>query len=230
VDAQILPSTLVATRSAWHRVAEHVLAAARYAATGRIGLRPSPGGVRTPPFGPTGRVVAIDGTDLVVTDDGASRRAPLTTLREAGRLADVVPGAPAQVYTPATPLDLDAPLAVDPEAAAVLAAWFALGEQALAAFSAGIAEDAPGEAQLWPEHFDLAITAAAVNYGASPGDADRPQPYLYVGPHETPADDGSGFWNAPFGAARDIGQVASVDDAVAFFRAGRDRLRGQRTS
>lgn len=225
MDSTTLPSTLVPTRSAWHRVAEHVLAAARYAGAGRIGLRPSPGGVRTPPFGPDERVVAIDGTELVVTAGGESRRAPITTLREAGRFVGISPGAPAHVYTPATPLELDEPLTIDPEAARVLADWFALGERALAAFSAEIAADSPGEAQLWPEHFDLAITAAAVNYGASPGDADHPTPYLYVGPHEPVADDGSGFWNAPFGAVRDIGEVGSAEDAVAFFRTGRERLR-----
>jgi hypothetical protein len=40
-----------------HRVAEHLLAAARYAASGEIGLVPAPGGFRTPPFGPDGRFV-----------------------------------------------------------------------------------------------------------------------------------------------------------------------------
>jgi len=37
------------TRSAWQALGEHVLSAARYAATGRIGLCQAPGGVGTPP-------------------------------------------------------------------------------------------------------------------------------------------------------------------------------------
>ena len=42
--------------------------------------------------------------------------------------------------------------------------------------------------QLWPEHFDLACeigdadAGTRANYGASPGDAAIPEPYLYVGP------------------------------------------------
>ena len=42
-----LPESLPATREAWHRLAEHVLAAAQYAATGDIGLVPAPGGFAT---------------------------------------------------------------------------------------------------------------------------------------------------------------------------------------
>jgi len=52
---------------------------------------------------------------------------------------------------------------------------------------------------LWPEHFDIGITVAEVNYGVSPGDASIGEPYAYVGPWHVP--DGA-FWNQPFGAAR----------------------------
>jgi len=183
----VLPTTLSQTRDALHRVAEHVVSPARYAVTGRIGLRPAPGGFSTPPFGADERLVAVDGIDLVVISSGAERRARLTTLRAAGALAGVAPGAPAHLYTPATPLELDEPLNIDAEAAAVLAGWFQLGGQALAGFAAGIAEDEPSEAQLWPEHFDLGIAAAQVNYGVSPGDEHVTGPYLYVGPDASTA-------------------------------------------
>ena len=43
-----LPDSLPATREAWHRLAEHVLAAAQYAATDHIGLVPAPGGFASP--------------------------------------------------------------------------------------------------------------------------------------------------------------------------------------
>ncbi|MGH8930525.1 MAG: hypothetical protein ACRDZO_07800 [Egibacteraceae bacterium] len=236
----VLPTTLGHTRHALHRVAEHVVSPARYAVTGRIGLRPAPGGFSTPPFGEDERIVAVDGIDLVVISSGAERRAPLTTLRAAGEFAGVTPGAPAHLYTPATPLELDEPLNLDAEAAAALAGWLQLGEQALALFAAGIAEDEPSEAQLWPEHFDLGIAAAQVNYGVSPGDEHVADPYLYVGPdastasrlsspapaggpHGGPPPGEEGFWNAPFGATRAIHEIRSVDDAVTFFQAGRDR-------
>ena len=42
------PPALAATRDGLHRVAEHLLAAARYAASGEIGLIPASGGFRTP--------------------------------------------------------------------------------------------------------------------------------------------------------------------------------------
>ena len=43
-----LLDSLPATREAWHRLAEHVLAAAQYAATDHIGLVPAPGGFASP--------------------------------------------------------------------------------------------------------------------------------------------------------------------------------------
>ncbi|HEX8805039.1 MAG TPA: hypothetical protein VF743_12625, partial [Acidimicrobiales bacterium] len=214
---------LVATRRSLHAVAEHVLAAALYAAVGRIGLRAAPGGFGTPPF-PAGdgggeHRLRVDGTDLVVLDAGGSgadagptRRAPLTTLRAAGDVAGIEPGAPADVYTPATPLDLDAPLTVDPGAARTLADWYALVDAALAAFTAEHAAEDPATVQLWPEHFDLATTVGRVNYGGSPGDDDHPRPYLYVGPHDPPAPGGSDrFWNEPFGASAPAERIESVD-------------------
>ena len=63
---------------------------------------------------------------------------------------------------------------------------------------------------LWPEHFDLGITAGPINYGASPGDAQVADPYLYVGPHDGPPPGDPAFWNAPFGAVRTIDQIVKV--------------------
>src|SRR5207248_1326998 len=148
------PARLAATRTGLHRVAEHVLAAARYARTGHIGLMPSPGGFRTPPFGADGAFLAVEETALVVGDVAGIRRAALTTIRAAAEFAGVTPGAPAQVYKPATPLNPDEPLAVDPEAARLLAGWYQLGAQAMTSLAAEIPGDRPGAVVLWPEHFD----------------------------------------------------------------------------
>jgi len=210
---------LAATRDGWHRVAEHVLAAALYAASGEIGLVPAPGGFRTPPFGADGRFLAVDGAELVA----GVRRAPLTTIRAAAEFAGVTPGAPARVYRPATPLDLDEPLMIDPRAARLLAEWYQLGAQALGRFAAEAPGDRPSAAVLWPEHFDIGITAAAINYGASPGDDHIADPYLYVGPHDGPPPGDPAFWNTPFGAARTFRQIGTVAEAAAFFRDGRAR-------
>lgn len=219
-------TTLVATRKALHRVAEHVLSAARKTATGHIGLVPSPGGFQTPKFaGDDGdRVVAVNGTDIEVRTSSGVRREPLTTVRAAATLAGIEPGFPWTTHPPATPVEPDDPLAVDAAAAQVLAGWFALGAEALARLARTAMDDQPGPAQIYPEHFDLGVVIGAVNYGVSPGDEAIPLPYLYVGPHDgVPAADA--FWNASFGAYVTIEQVGSVEDASAFFEKGRRLLR-----
>jgi hypothetical protein len=222
-SADCSPARLAVTRAGLHRVAEHILAAARYAATGRIGLMPSPGGFGTPPFGADGTFLAVEGSELVVGGAGGARRMALTTIRAAAEFAGVTPGAPAQVYRPATSLNLDEPLMIDPDAARLLAAWYQLGAQAMSRFAAEIPGDKPGAAVLWPEHFDVGMTAAGINYGASPGDDHIPDPYLYVGPHDGPPPGDPAFWNAPFGAARTFRQIGTVAEATAFFRDGRAR-------
>jgi len=221
---------LAATRAALHRVAEHVLAAALHAATGQIGLVPAPGGFRTQAFGADGRFLAVDGAELVVGDHAGSRRTALTTVRAAADFADTTPGFPAHVYEPATPLALDDPLTIDPGSARMLADWYGLGADAMSLFAAEIPGDQPSDAWLWPEHFDLGITAGAINYGASPGDDHITIPYVYVGPHNGPPPGDSAFWNAPFGAARTIHQIGTAEEAAAFFRDGRARVLAQATA
>ena len=224
-----LPATYDATRASLHAVAEHVLSPALHRATGRIGLRPTHGGFGTPWFRVGGheRRVRVEGTDLVVDGGGAERRAPLRTVGEAADLAEVEPGAPAEVYPPATPLEPDAPLALDPAAARVVHGWYQFTGRALDAFRRAHAADEPSIAQLWPEHFDLAISMAEVNYGGSPGDGGHATPYLYVGPWSLDGRDGA-FWNEPFGASLAYGDVGTVDDVVAFFSTGRRLATGRR--
>src|SRR5262249_45817787 len=140
----------------------------------------------------------VDDIDLVVEQGGVVRRAPLTTLRAAAAFVGVEPGMPDTVYAPSTPLDLDRPLAVDAASAAALAWWFATADEALRAFAREVsaelaaaavadpADAAPTPTTIWPEHFDLALSAGKVNYGASSGDDAIADPYAYVGPWERP--------------------------------------------
>jgi hypothetical protein len=223
-SADCASACLAVTRAGWHRVAEHVLAAVLYRATGHLGLVPSPGGFRTPSFGTDARFLAVDGTELVVSGAAGTKRTPLITVRAAAEFAGVIPGAPAGVYEPATRLDLDEPLMIESGAARLPAEWYGLGAQALSRFAAEIPGDKPGPAVLWPEHFDAGMTAAAINYGASPGDDHITDPYLYVGPHDGPPPGDPAFWNAPSGAARTFGQVGTVAEAAAFFGDGRARV------
>jgi hypothetical protein len=216
-------SRLATTRAAWHRVAEHVLAAGQYADTGKIGLRPAPDGFATTRPLRDGRQLRVAEAQLIVTDDSSTRSTPLRTVAAAAQFAGITPGMPDRVYPPATPLELDAALAIDPLSARVLADWYQLGDAAMQRFAAEVGSDA-GPPILWPEHFDLGITIDSVNYGASPGDAYVDHPYLYVGPPAGPPVRDA-FWNASFGATKTIDEIASPDDAVHFFHEGRTRLR-----
>jgi hypothetical protein len=212
------------TLESLHALAEHVVAAALYAETRRIGLRVAPGGFSTPPFADDRRTVGIDHVDLVVASAEGTRRAHLSTLGAAAQLAGVAPGAPASVYTPATDCDPDAPLDIDPVSADAVAQWHALGDDALRRWAAVLDPAAPAPATLWPEHFDVAIEVDGVTYGASPGDHDIGDPYLYVG---TPPDRRSSdrFWNAPFGAACSWEAISDAPDGVRFFQSGHRHLK-----
>jgi hypothetical protein len=179
---------LVQTRLAWHSVAEHVLAAARYAAEQRIGLVVTEGGFAAPRT-PDGGSARVDGADLVVCRAGSERAVPLTTLASAASALGIAPGSP-PVFTPTTELRADAPLDVDLDAAVVLGAWFGFTWSILGEL---------GGPTLWPEHFDAALDlgdeAAGTRgtFGASPGDAAHPEPYLYV--THWADNGGDEYWN-----------------------------------
>ena len=211
--------TFTTSRAALHAVAEHILGPGRYAVDGHIGLEACPGGFTTPVLSSTEGCLrlAVIGTQLHVRDATGDRAAPLTTLADLATFADIVPGMPSSVYQPTTPLDLDAPLLVDPDDAVVIARWFSLTSNALASL------DWTPDATLWPEHFDLGCSVDEVNYGGSPGDDGHPEPYLYVGPWSPRQGD---FWNEPFGASIGHEVVHTVADAVAFFTEGRSLASG----
>jgi hypothetical protein len=230
------PTLLPHTRVALQSVAEHVLAAARYEAEGHIGLVTTPDGFGTPPFTAldgSERQVRVEGVNLVSMRNGRVKWGILATLRAAADLAGVEPGAPADVYTPSTPLDPDALLTIDTRSAEFLEAWFGWAGALLESVRADLdPADSPSAVQLWPEHFDLAFDAGREDrrgtFGASPGDAPHLEPYLYVtawaGPDDDPYWNDAGFPGASLGYA-DLLQ-ASDPRAVGlgFFRRGLDLL------
>src|SRR5687767_6310549 len=98
---------LVGTRESWHRVAEHVLAAGQFAASGTIRLRPYPAGFATT-VGVAGKQLAVVGDRIAVVEGASVRSEPLTTLGHAAGFAGVALGLRG-TYTPVTPADPNAP-------------------------------------------------------------------------------------------------------------------------
>lgn len=201
--------TLISTRRALHGVAELLLAGPQYAAGNGIRLRTVPGGfatVKAPD-------IRVEGVDLVTADVRVPIRGTYADLARslgvrARSLNDVYAGGPG-----ISPRDV---VNVESEAAALLADSLATGAAALH----DLAPDQ--EPVLWPEHFDLGISVAGVNYGVSLGDDGIPTPYAYVGP---PTPVAGTFWNQPFGAARSLRDLPDVAAVVAFFREGLERLK-----
>jgi hypothetical protein len=223
--------TFVSTRDGLHRVAEHVLAKARYVDDREIRLTQFAGGFATPVLS-WGTRVRIDVDDLVVDDAEGSRRTRLNTIGGAAAFVGVEPGFPIELYPPATSFDADEPLHLDRDAAEVLAAWYGFTAEVLELFATEIIEAHPSPLILWPEHFDQAFftedadEARRANYGASPGDEGHPEPYMYVGPWgTTPAP--TGFWNAPHfnGAVLPLSAIVAeshpAKTALQFLRSGR---------
>jgi len=221
------------TRDALHRVAEHVLAKARFVHDREIRLTTTDGGFGTPLL-PDNTRVRVDGSDLVVDTAGRSARIGLTTIADAAAFVGIVPGFPVELYPAATPFEPDEPLRIDRDAARSLAAWYGFTAEVLSTFATEVVDGSPSPLILWPEHFDQAfftedaLEARRANYGASPGDDGHPEPYLYVGPWG--AIDGSDFWNAATfnGAVLALADLVTEPDPMAtalqFLRKGRAHL------
>jgi hypothetical protein len=232
-----LPDTDVwlATRTALHPVAEHVLAPTRRRATGKIGLRFTVGGFGTPFFG-ANEQVRVDGVDLVVVRAGREAHAPITTLADAGRFVGIDPAPPVDLYTPATTADPDAALPVDPVAAHALGDWYGFSCSVLEDFRV-VANASDSRTQLWPEHFDLSFDAGDEaagtrgTFGSSPGDTAHPEPYLYV-THWSATVPPDPFWNdTAFGGASLpyatlLGAENQRTAALDFFRTALAALHG----
>lgn len=229
------PTVLAGTRDCLHQVAEQVLAADLYRHNGRIGLRSTRGGFGTPWVIVDGakRCARVEGDELVLIVGEERVAEPLRSIRSAAALLGVAPGAP-PVYPPATPVDLDRPLCVDPTAVEVISEWFSFGSFALERLLASHPDlaDVAGPPTLWPEHFDLAVTIpddvrGEVVVGVSPGDDADNDPYAYVS--WSGVRDGAGasdqWWNRPWGRWLSIHDVATTEELVAFYEEGFRHLR-----
>ena len=224
------------TREILHRVGTHVVARARHAATGRFGLRATPGGFGTPAFGDAVEVIRVAGTVLIRERDGKSRSIVLDgcTLAGLAAFAGVDLAAPFSAGDDTPDMgDPSAVLSVESTTIAALADWLDLGWRVLDAVTASA--DDPAAIQLWPEHFDAGTSVAVgsgpddrCNLGASLGDSFSDEPYLYVGPWSSARPGDAAFWNAPFGAVLRRRDALSAGDpqaaGVAFMCRGLELL------
>ena len=216
-----------ATRGAWHRLAEHVLAPARHRATGKIGLRYTRRGFGTPFLDGPDRQLRVEAAVLVVVGT-EERRVPADTLGVAAAAVRLDPQGATGVYEPATPAEPDAPLPIDVEAAARLGDWFGFGASVLEELRAAAPGRDASRVQLWPEHFDLSVDLGDEGrrgtFGASPGDDSHPLPYLYVTHWSSVPDDP--YWDDPAFGGASLGYAALLEAgdqrgaALAFLRRG----------
>jgi len=225
--ASPLPAGFAATRESLRTLACYVIAPARKARTGRIGLRATGDGFGTPPFDDGTRIVVRRDQLALDPGDGVA----ITTLQAAADYVGLALSPDPGVGADLPPYRPGADLMVDAEASRALGRWYAFGHRVLTALAKQ--EPGLGEAQLWPEHFDLAAQVDlggdnAVNVGFSPGDGFSPDPYLYVGPHDVGLVSGP-YWNAPFGAVLGYDALMSAEQpeerARSFIGEGLDLLR-----
>lgn len=196
-----LPSGFVETRNALHQIAFFAVSPARYQTVGRMGLRPTHRGFGTPEF--DGRVVRVEADTLIDEHQDESASQTITTVREACSFLGVEYEVDwYQTFRdPLTPVDPDATLKVDVDAARSLGDWFVFGFDVLETLrSYGSPDEDVSTVQLWPEHFDPAIEMGReelglrASYGLSPGDPAHDEPYVYVAAWGE-IDRSNGYWN-----------------------------------
>jgi len=164
-----LPPRFAETRIALHKIAEAVVSPARKPAN-EIALRYTRGGFGTPFFSEGGVVcqVRVERGELVRQRRNEETREPLPD--------------------------------VDLAAAGALGEFYGFGCSVLEQLRADEPDGEPSLVQLWPEHFDIAVELGfeaggqRATYGASPGDEDHDEPYLYVSVWT--ADASGELWNA----------------------------------
>ena len=221
-----------------HRLAYGVVSNTRKAANGKFGLRWTLDGFGTPFFG-NDTQVRVEGQLLVVQRGGKVDAEMITTLAAAAEFLGVEASSDQAEHDTVALGDLDRPLTVDEELVAFISDWFGMATAALEELRCTPGAPDPSRVQLWPGHFDVALEIGdaqseritRATYGASPGDAAHPEPYLYVGPWG-PIDHGDPFWNDDAFTGASLPHAAIVGDpnpcgvALGFYRQALSRLTG----
>lgn len=193
-----LPATFPDTRRLLHEVAEAIVSPARQPAN-EIALRYTQGGFGTPFFEQDGAdcQVRVEHGELVRQREKEETREPL-------------------------------PADVDPGAATALGDFYGFACSVLEQLRADEPDGDPSLVQLWPEHFDIAFelgseaTGKRANFGASPGDDEHPEPYIYVGPWSAEVSgelwNATGFRGAELGYSELLAAADQRETALGFMR------------
>ena len=200
-----LPPEFAATRDALHLLAQAVISPARERVTGRIGLRATPDGFGTPPFGEDERV-RVEGGELVRESRAGETREPIDGVDAAASRA------------------LGAWYAFGDSLLERLRAE-AEGDD-----TPSIVQLWPEHFDIAIDMGDEASGSRA-NYGFSPGDANHDEPYVYVGPWAAeraagPLWNARGFPGAELAYSDLLGAPDPPAAALEFLRVRRDFLRG----
>jgi hypothetical protein len=165
-----LPSSFGETRKSLHEVANAVVAPARRPEN-EISLRYTRGGFGTPFYEENGEECQV-------------RVEPGGLVRQRGDLEAAEP----------------LPPEASEDATRALGDFYGFACSVLEELRHEQPDEDPSLVRIWPEHFDIAIELGSEakgrrgNYGASPGDANHQEPYLYVTPWS--AEVSGELWNA----------------------------------
>jgi hypothetical protein len=188
-----------------------------------MGLKDTPGGFGTPEF--EGKVARVEGDLLVFENSGQIATQTISTIRAASEFfgheyeAEWFP----DFHDPLTPADPDTRLGIDVEAVDSVGNWFEFGFSVLNNLRGhGVEGDDVSEVQLWPEHLDPATELGdyergqRASFGASPGDATHPEPYLYVASWSE-IDRTNTYWNDESfnGSSMSHAELLSADDPAS---------------
>lgn len=236
-----LPDGFAGARAALHQLAYFVVAPARFAAVGKLGLRWTRGGFGTPFLRDGGRAVQVrvEGDVLVRQVDDRADGLHVTTIGAACEFLghDYRPDWFTGFRDPLEPVGADEALVIDPTAAAALGDWFGFTTAVLEQLRRTPGAEDVGRVQLWPEHFDPAVELGSgdagtrASYGASPGDDEHDGPYLYVSPWGAVDVDDPTWNDSSFGGAS-LGhdELLRADDqfaaALGFFQRCHGALHG----
>ena len=175
------PIGLAPTRRSLHALARRILGPLRDRAQEHPGLRWTRGGFGTPFFGADSQV-RVELGDLVVESRFRERRAPITTLAAA---ADLI-----GFHLTGDETECEAaPLEVDLDSARFIGNFLGFATNVLEQLRADVPPDyEPSRVELWPHSFTLLVEVGMehagrrAQFGASLGDKDHPEPYLFVTP------------------------------------------------